>query len=418
MAGYRRRMRDTDLYAKILGIERPWRVSDVRLDVAGGEVEVVIEYAAGVTLACPECGAQCPGYDSRPRRWRHLDTMQYRTILTGEIPRVECDEHGVRQVSVPWGEPGSRFTALFEALAIDWLKEASLTAVARILELTWDEAAGIQQRAVRRGLARRERRLPEHIGVDETSFQKRHEYVTVVHDQDSGDVVHIADGRKRACLEDFFAEHSEEERAAVETVAMDMWPAYIFATKAQIPDAVLKICFDRFHVAQHLSKAVDQVRRQEHRTLKEVDDDQLKGSRYLWLTSPDHMSDERWASFTEIRESALKTARAWAIKELAATLWNYRSRYWAFRAWRRWLAWAFRSRLEPIRRVARMVREHLTGIINAIVLGVTNARSEGTNAKIQWIKYTARGYRNRERFRNAIYFHLGGLDLYPASLAR
>lgn len=99
-------------------------------------------------------------------------------------------------------------------------------------------------------------------------------------------------------------------------------------------------------------------------------------------------------------------------------LWGYRRRGWARRAWRRWLGWALRCRLEPVQRVARMVRTFLEGILNAIVHGVTNARSEAVNAKIQWIKYTARGFRNRARFRNAIYFHCGGLDLYPASVSR
>ena len=109
-------------------------------------------------------------------------------------------------------------------------------------------------------------------------------------------------------------------------------------------------------------------------------------------------------------------ARAWAIKELATRLWDYRSRGWAIRMWRRWYGWAIRSRLEPIKKVARMIKRHWDGVIDAVLSKVTNARSEATNAKIQWIKRLGCGYRNRERFRNAIYFHLGGLDLYPDRL--
>jgi transposase len=151
---------------------------------------------------CPECGAAKRRYDSRSRRWRHLDTCQFQTILVAEVPRVECAEHGVRQVRVPWGEPGSRFTALFEALVIDWLREASVAGVARHLGLSWTAVAGIMKRAVERGLARREPRLPAHLGVDETSFQKRHEYVTVVLDRvGEGAVVHVADGRGREALD-------------------------------------------------------------------------------------------------------------------------------------------------------------------------------------------------------------------------
>ncbi len=98
-------------------------------------------------------------------------------------------------------------------------------------------------------------------------------------------------------------------------------------------------------------------------------------------------------------------------------LWNYRSRSWAERMWKRWYGWAIRSRLEPVKKVARMIKRHWDGVIDAVLTNVTNARLEATNAKIQWIKRLACGYRNRERFRNAIYFHLGGLDLYPDALA-
>jgi transposase len=411
-------MRDTELYAQILGVRDPWTVTKVQLDMPLKRVEITIEHRAGTPLQCPECGATCSGYDARPRRWRHLDTCQFETVLVADVPRSDCAEHGPLQIPVPWADAGSRFTALFEALVIDWLHEASLSGVARQVGITWDEADGIQARAVRRGLARRKQKLPTRIGVDETSFQKRHEYVTVVIDQVAGNVVHVADDRKQTSLETYLASHPAEARAAVETVAMDMHQPYIRAVEATIPLAPLKICFDKFHVASHLGQAVDRVRREENRALRDEGDDRLKGTKYLWLTHPEHLSNKRWISFTALRESALKTARAWAIKELAMELWHYRSRSWALKAWKRWLGWAMRSRLAPVLRAARTIRNHLLGILNAMVHGITNARSEGVNAKIQWIKYTSRGFRNRERFRNAIYFHLGGLDLYPAGITR
>lgn len=405
-------MRDKDLYGKILGIESPWSVAEVDLALDEGEVRVQLVHRGGRS-PCPQCGQPCPGYDERPRRWRHLDTCQYRTILMASVPRVQCPEHGVGQIRVPWGEPGSRFTALFEALAIDWLLEASVSAVARCLDVSWEEVATIQARAVHRGLARRQHDLPVEIGVDETSFQKRHEYVTVVCDRRGGQVVHVADGRSREAFESYLAGFSEAERAQVESVSLDMAPSYLAAVRAQIPDAERKLAFDKFHVFQHLSQAVDQVRRQENRALVAAGNDQLKGTKYLWLQRPENLSAKARRTLADLRVSALKTARAWAILELARSLWHYRSRTWARKAWLAWYSWAIRSQLEPIRRVARMIRRHLEGILNAIVLRVTNARAEGINAKIQWLKATARGYRNRQRFRNAIYFHLGGLDLYP-----
>lgn len=118
-------------------------------------------------------------------------------------------------------------------------------------------------------------------------------------------------------------------------------------------------------------------------------------------------------AFDLLRECSLRAGRAWAIKDAARWLWSYATRGWAEKAWKRWISWAMRSRLEPMKRVARTIRNQLWGIVNAIVLSVTNAGAESQNAKIQWIKRQACGFRNRERFRNAIYFHLGGLDLYP-----
>jgi transposase len=162
-------MHDRELYARILGVTVPWRVEDVELKAQEGEIHVRLGWERGSTFRCPECGVPCPTYDSRERNWRHLDTCQYRTYLHAAVPRVECPTHGVRQIGVPWAESGSQFTALFEGLAIDWMKAASLSAVARQLQMSWDEAWGIMQRAVRRGLARREPEVVPHLGVDEKS---------------------------------------------------------------------------------------------------------------------------------------------------------------------------------------------------------------------------------------------------------
>lgn len=406
-------MHDRELYRRILGIEAPWAVSDIDVDLGGDGVTVHIEHS-GCDLACPECGAAASAYDTRERRWRHLDTCQYATWLVARVPRVRCPEHGVRQIPVPWAESNSRLTALFEALVIDWLQVATIAEVARRLKLSWSVVAGVQDRAVARGLARRAAAQPTAISIDETAFARRHEYVTVVSAEDR--VLHVADGRSQAALEAWYAAQDPQTLEGLRTVAMDMWAPYIQATRACVPDADARIAFDRFHVAQHPGAAVDQVRRREHKALRTTGDDSLKRTRYLWLQSPGSMTRHRRDALALLRQANLKTARAWAIKEHASCLWSYRRRGWARRAWMRWYQWAIRSRLEPIKRVARMVKKHLEGIVTAVVTGANTARSEGFNAVIQKIKSDARGFRNRDRFRNAIYFHLGGLDLYPDSL--
>ena len=409
-------MRPTELYTQILGIEYPWRVTAVDLDRDEGELHVFVELDEGVELACPTCGRSAGRYDHRERRWRHLDTCQYKTVLVASVPRVECEDCGVHQVDVPWAEAGSRFTALFEALVIDWLRDASTAAVARQLRLSWDSVDGIMSRAVSRGLRRRTAETVTRIGVDETSFQKRHEYVTVVSDLERGRVLHVADRNRESSLDEFYETLTADQLSRIEIVCMDMWRAFIASTRRHVPDAEEKIAFDKFHVAQMLGNAVDRVRRAERKKLRGEGDDVLKGTRYYWLQNPDHMDEQRWNQFASLRESTLKTARAWAIKELAMSLWNYARRGWAKRAWKRWLGWALRSRLEPIRAAAKSIRKYLWGILNAIVLEATNAKAEGMNSKIQMIKRRACGFRNRERFKTAIYFHLGGLDLYPRGI--
>jgi transposase len=410
-------MRDRDLYAKLLGIERPWWVRDVEPRLEAREVEIFISYDERVEVTCPICGTTCARYGTRTKQWRHLDTMQYKTLLTADVPRVRCPEHGVKQLPTPWAEAGSRFTAMFEALVIDWLKEASMSAVARMLRMTWDEVDGVMGRAVKRGLERRKAEPLRNIGLDETSFQRRHEYVTVVYDRDRARVHEVLDDRTRDTLEGFYWDTPFEHLETIESVSMDMWGNYIEATLLHVPDAERKIAFDRFHVAKHIGEAVNKVRVEEHAELLGVGDKSLTGTRYLWLQNPENMTPRNLLRFDELRKMELRVARAWAMKEMARGMWCYRTRGWATRRWKRLIGWMSHSRLSPMVKVAQMIKNHLWGIVNAVILGVTNAHLESVNAKIQALKKRACGYRSRSRFRNAILFHCGGLDLYPASLS-
>ena len=407
-------MRDHELYATILGLTAPWTVDRVEVDVPGGAVHVWVARAEGVAAQCPQCQATCTVYDHREREWRHLDTCQLQTRIHAAVPRIDCPTHGVLQSPVPWATPGSKFTLLFERLVIDWLQEAAVVAVARQLKLGWDAVWGIERRAVVRGLARRETLALRYVGVDEKSFQRRHDYVTVVSDLDNARVLFVADDRKQASLEAFWALGlTEAQRTAIQGVAMDMWPPYIQATRAQIPDADAKIVFDRFHCAKHLNEGVDRVRRAEQHDLRAVGDTRLTGTKYLWLRNPEHFTYKKWRDFGALRASTLKVARAWALKESAASLWLYRYVGAAKTFFRRWYFWATHSRLKPMIEKARMLKRHLPNILTYLKHRITNATAEGLNSKIQWIRYTARGYRNRENFKTAIYFHCGKLDLYP-----
>jgi len=406
-------MQDRQLYEQILGIGSPWFVERVELKLEDGEVRVHLAHRDG-PWPCPECGRECPLHDhAAERTWRHLDTCQSRTLLHASLPRTCCPEHGVRTVAVRWAEAGSRFTMLFERLAIDWLKSASRRAVAARLSLSWDEVDGIMRRAVKRGLARREPIAAASLGVDEKSFKKRHRYATIVTDLTLGRVLYVAEDRQQSSLDGFWETLSAEQRQAIHGVAIDMWDPYENSIRAHLPQADQKIVYDKFHVAKHLGEAVDRVRRQENKQLRAAGDDRLVGTRYQWLKNPDNFRDDQWRDFAALRSSNLKTARAWALKEQAMVLWDYQYQAPARKHFAWWYRWATHSRLGPMIDKAKMLKRRLNNILTYLTHPITNAASESLNSKIQWIKYTARGFRNFENFKTAIYFHCGDLDLAP-----
>ena len=299
------------------------------------EVSLAVCCTDESVLTCPECERICPVYDRRSRKWRHLDTGDYHTYVVTDLPRVKCPEHGVRTIMVPWAGRSARMTFSYEAMVIDWLQEASISAVSRLLGLSWTAVDGVMQRAVRRGRARKPDQSWTRIGVDETSYKKGHKYITVVSDSATGTVLYAGEGRSKESLKRWYDSLSDDQLSKIESVSMDMWPAYINTTKDSVPGAEQKIAFDRFHVAKKIGGAVDQVRRQEHKELMRQGNPYLKGTKYDWLTNRENMSKHQKKRFQQLRNSSLRTARAWAIKELSQKLWHYVHRIWTLKGWKR-----------------------------------------------------------------------------------
>ena len=407
-------MRDTELYRHLLGLEAPWDVSRVELSGDDGRIDVWVDHPKRTRFTCPECDTELPVYDhGAEREWRHLDSCQFLTYLHARPPRVSCAEHGVLQVRLPWAEPMARFTILFERLAVDVLKECDVAGAGRLLRTSWDETWHLMERAVARGLSVKEPGAPVHLGVDEKSAGRGHDYITIVSDLDKGTVVHLADERRKASLDSYFDTLAPEHLAGIEAVAMDMWEPFALSVRAHLADADDKIVFDRFHLMGYLGKAVDTVRKQENRALAADGDKSLIGSKYLWLYSQENLPSKHVGRFAALRDTDLKTSRAWAIKESMRHFWEYKRRGWAERHWKSWYFWATHSRLQPVIEAARTLKRHEAGLFSYFAHPITNAGAEGLNSRIQAIRVSARGYRNREHFKTAIYFHLGGLALYP-----
>jgi transposase len=408
-------VQDTKLFETILGLQAPWHIARVELNTNAQRVELWVEHEA-TRWPCPECGELLAGFDhAEEPTWRHLDTCQFQTHLHAEIPRVQCPAHGVKQVRVPWAEPRSRFTLLMERLIIDLIQQCStVSGACRIAQISWDEAWGVMARAVARGRVRKVARPIPYIGVDEKAFRKGHRYHTIVCDLERSTVEFVAPDRETASLAAYYTSLTDEQRSAIKAVAMDMWEPYIRATRDGLPGGESKPVFDRFHIMRDMTKAVDMVRKQEHRAfLRDGEESPLTGTKYLWLFSDERRPEHHAETFATLQALNLKVGRAWAIKEALRTLWTYRRGPAVTRFFKQWYGWAVRSRLAPVKNVAATLKRHLDGVLRFVKHPITNGVAEGLNSKIMSIKRKAGGFRNAQNFTTAIYFHCGGLDLYP-----
>ena len=407
-------MEETTFFANVLGIARPWFISKVVLSKKNQRVDIYVEHYRDFAFPCPQCEKLCSVKDhTEEREFRHLNVCQMATFIHVRLPRIKCPEHGVLQIVSGLGEENSGMTYEFESLVLDLERECTPEGVSRLLKLNWHSCWRVMERAVERGQERKAHRIPERIGVDEKSFSKGHRYETLVYDMDSSTVDYVGDNREQDSLEQYYKQFSLEERKSVKCVAMDMWDPYIAATRAYIPDASKKIVFDRYHVMRLVVDAVDKVRKQENRALTEEGIEILKGTKYLWLWNEENIPPYRWNQFEYLRSLDLKVCRARAIKDNLRNLWNYHREGWMRKYFIRWYFWATHSRLDPMIKAAKSLKSHIDNIVTYAKHRITNALGESLNSKIEKVKRLACGYRNRKHYRTAIYFHCGGLDLYP-----
>ena len=399
-------------YAQLLGIGSPWEVKTVELKLLEKQVVIELGWQWGADAQCPECGRKCSIHDCAPERtWRHLDTMQFATLIRARTPRADCPEHGVKTMKVPWAEPQGRYTLLFERFAVDvLLASASVSQACELLGIGWETAHEIMRQAVERGLDRRQLEGLKHLGMDEKSFGRGQSYVTLLTDLERSRVLDVVEDRTTEAAERVWQTLTPQQKEAVEAVAVDMWEPFIQAIQKEVPDA--DIVHDKFHVSKYLGEAVDKVRRQEHKELMAQGDETLKGTRQLWLYNPENFNPEQAQEFAALKDLHLKVARAWAAKELFTKFWDYQEEGWARRFFKNWFGWVSRSRLKPLVEVAHMLKRHLANLLTYLEHRITNAVTEGLNSKIQSIKSAARGFRSFRNYRIRILFFCGKLDLY------
>jgi transposase len=404
-------MKDTALYEHLLGLKTPWTVKSVDLSLADQRVVVEVVLKRGQVWADPTDStkrAHINGWTER--QWRHLDTCQFETIIKARVPQLKYSDGTVEELAVPWAERYSRVTLLMEAFVVKLLHACPTTqGVCELTRLAWSTVNGIMVNAVERGMLRRSEDDVPHLGLDEKSSERGHTYVSILTDIDRSRVLDLVPERKLVAAKSLLETLSPAQRASVKAVAMDMWPAFMSAVQTCIPQA--DIVHDRFHVSKYLGEAVDTVRKQEHRSLALAGTSPLTGSKWAWLKSYADGRSSEAVSFRALNQLNLKTSRAWRIKETFTQFWSY---HYTGAAQRFFVAWsnnAMRSRLEPIKKVVKMLRRHLTGLLNYSEHRINNACAEGFNSAIQLIKANARGFRNFINYRARILFHCGKLDM-------
>ena len=401
-------MRDKDLFQLALGITSPWFVASSDFDAAKKRLDIQLDFKTGARFDCPECkAAGCPVHDTVEKTWRHLDFFQHQAFLTARTPRISCTKCGVRLVTVPWARPGSGFTLLFEGFAMALAIHLPIAVAAeRFLKITDQRLWRIVFHYVKAAVARMDLSGVTRVCIDETAAKRGHDYITLVVDMDGRRVVFVADGRSADTVRQF-ADHLEErggDASRIKQACIDMSPAFISGVTENLTEA--EITFDRFHVMKLIGDAVDEVRRNEVKARPE-----LKGTRYVWTKNAANLTAKQGTMLDALATTNLKTARAWRMRLAFQDIYAQPSRGWGEMFFSRWISWAKRSRLEPMKAVARTMEKHREGILAWFQSRISNGLIEGINSFVQAAKAKAHGYRNHETLKAVTYLVAGKLDL-------
>lgn len=402
-------MRITTILARILALKQT-RILDVHLEPEG----LVLD--AAPTTRVPICSGCCKRVHAvhdtyEGRRWRHLDVAGMRLWLRYEIRRVRCPRCGVTVELVPWAEAQSWFTRDFESHVAYLAQRADKTTLSDMMRIGWATVGSIIERVVAR--LRSDDTLDglRLIGVDELSYRRHHQYVTVVVDHERGAVVWAREGKDAATLRAFFEELGKERCAKLEAVTLDLSAAYIKAVTEASPEA--RLIFDRFHVQRLAHDALDQVRRQQWRAADADDRDAIKGTRFVLQKNPWNLSDVEKGKLTDVQRTNRPLYRAYLLKETLARILDGGQVNVARDKLLDWIGWAARSRLPPFRRVARTIKKHIEGIVAYCATGLNSGRSEGLNGKIRTITRRSFGFHSASSLIALIHLCCGGITLSP-----
>ena len=389
-----------------LGIKRHVIRNVIQTDYG---IEVYLDIRKGWKQPCGTCGALGKVRDRlNERQWTHVPLWGIPVTLVFCPARVRCETCGkILVASMPWNQGKCRLSVGLIWLLSAWCKLLPWDQVAKLFSVHWNTVAAAVRQAVDYGLKHREIGGVLYIGIDELSRRKGHVYVTNVYDLTTSRLLWSGEGRSKATLRRFFEEHANYLKQTVKGVCCDMWQPYIDMIRDHLPEATL--VFDKFHVIQHLNKAVDQVRRDEARELSKKNPELLKRTRYIWLKNPENLTDKQRARLGHLEKLNLRSNRAYLLKESFRELWNYKRKGWAKRYLKKWFWWATHSRLKPMRDFAWMLRRHENGILSYFDERISNGAVEGMNNKAKVVSHRCYGFRTATTYITALYHCLGDL---------
>jgi transposase len=400
-------VRATTAFNRTLGLPGA-SVTGVRFAAEGVVVAVRLRRRRRV---CSGCGQVCRAtHDTVACRWRHLDLGAQRCYLVCALRRVKCPDCGVRVEAVPWAR-GPRFTRDFEDVVAYLAQQMAKDPIARMMRIAWDTVGAIVDRVVAERLDPRRLYGLRLIGVDEVSYRRRHRYLTVVADHESGRIVWIAKGRNSAALQGFFDELGDR-RATIRAVSIDMSGEYQRAIRDAAPQA--EIAFDPFHVVRLGADAVDQVRRDEwnaHERSHTATGRWVKHTRWALLKAPDRQNLEQLGTLGEVYQRNQRLYRAFLLYHQLRLLYALEDPALAPAHLDAWLRWAARSKLEPFVKVARTLRRHRAGVLAAIRLGLSNGRLEGLNSRVRLISHRSFGFHSAAPLIALIYLCCAGITI-------
>jgi transposase len=395
------------LFEAALGIAPPWIVGGVRFDEASKVLTVAIDFASRSRFAVPGVPGEHPVYDTVTKRYRHLNFFQHECVLEVRTPRVKLPDGAVRLVEPPFAGKLSGFTLLFEALVLMLCQQMTFAAAARLVGASQHRGAAICQRYVQLALAQADYSQVRELAIDETSRARGHDYITLAADAAQRRVLAVTEGRSAdavaALVEELASRGCPAEQ--VDSVSIDMSPAFIRGCAEHLPNA--RVTFDKFHVIWHASTAVDKMRRIEQRRERS-----LKGMRWALLKDRTRLSAAASADLDALiaRMATVRTARAWLYKERLREI-LARKQINVVRAMlRHWCTCVMRSKVEPMKEVAAMVRKHLEGIVAWAQTRQTNGFLEALNGLFQAAKRRARGFTRLSTIRTVIFLIAGKLD--------